>query len=157
MPACLRSSCVVAVALALTSLACGGDRSSSAADPLEAVCADAGGTVVSRQCCAAASDYPDTCLVGACGCSSENSVTRKVCECPADQCFDGTNCVARLESACTTSGGTVVTEQCCALAPDFPNTCLIGACGCSPENSVLRKVCACPADACFDGTGCVAR
>jgi hypothetical protein len=58
------------------------------------------------------------------------------------------------ESGCKEAGGTVVTEQCCASVSDFPNTCLVGACGCSPEYSAPRKVCECPAGTCFDGTNC---
>ncbi len=57
--------------------------------------------------------------------------------------------------ACTSSGGTLVTRQCCSGATDFPNTCLIGACGCSAENSTPHNVCACPAGQCYDGTRCV--
>jgi hypothetical protein len=55
---------------------------------------------------------------------------------------------------CARSGGTVSTAQCCALAQEFPNTCLVGACGCSPENSATRTVCLCPAGTCFDGNAC---
>lgn len=56
---------------------------------------------------------------------------------------------------CTASGGTVVTSLCCASVSDFPNTCLIGACGCSPTNSHEVKTCECPEGMCFDGTRCV--
>ena len=59
------------------------------------------------------------------------------------------------EQACTASGGTVQTALCCSSAGDFPNNCLIGACGCSPDNSHNVKVCACPEGKCFDGTACV--
>ena len=95
MPARIRSSRLVAVAVSLMSLACSGDRSQGGADPLAAACESAGGTVVSWQCCAGVSDFPNTCLIGACGCSPENSAPRDVCECPAGQCFDGTGCVPR--------------------------------------------------------------
>ncbi len=61
------------------------------------------------------------------------------------------------EHGCTETGGTVVILQCCALAPDFPNTCVIGACGCAPAGSVPRQVCQCPGNECFDGTACVGR
>ena len=33
--------------------------------------------------------------------------------------------------------------MCCQSASDFPNNCLIGACGCSPDNSHSVKVCDC--------------
>ena len=58
------------------------------------------------------------------------------------------------EQACINSGGTVGTSQCCKSASDFPNTCLIGACGCSLENSHEVKVCNCPEGKCFDGNEC---
>ena len=64
---------------------------------------------------------------------------------------------ASAEQACTSSGGTVGTYLCCLSSGDFPNSCLIGACGCSPDNSHEVKVCNCPEGTCFDGTGCVAQ
>jgi formate hydrogenlyase subunit 3/multisubunit Na+/H+ antiporter MnhD subunit len=63
--------------------------------------------------------------------------------------------VSKIEKACTDSGGTVKTSLCCKSVSDFPNNCLIGACGCSPENSHDVKVCECPEDKCFDGNACV--
>ena len=57
--------------------------------------------------------------------------------------------------SCVSSGGTVKTRMCCGSTGDFPNTCLIGACGCSPENSKETKVCDCGPGKCFDGTSCV--
>lgn len=57
--------------------------------------------------------------------------------------------------SCTSSGGSVVTMRCCKSVSDFPNTCLIGACGCSPENSKPTKVCDCGPGRCFNGTACV--
>jgi len=56
---------------------------------------------------------------------------------------------------CLNSGGTVISSQCCLTANDFPNNCLIGACGCSPDNNHQVKVCQCPADQCWDGSSCV--
>jgi len=55
---------------------------------------------------------------------------------------------------CTSSGGTVVTGSCCLSSGDFPNSCLIGACGCSPDNSHQVKECDCGEGKCFDGTSC---
>jgi len=57
--------------------------------------------------------------------------------------------------ACTSSGGQVLTGLCCASASDFPNTCLIGACGCAPSSSHAVKTCACGEGKCFDGNACV--
>jgi len=59
-----------------------------------------------------------------------------------------------LEESCQMSGGEVSTSICCKTAEDFPDTCLIGACGCSPENSKEVKVCDCGNDKCFDGNSC---
>jgi heat shock protein HslJ len=56
---------------------------------------------------------------------------------------------------CTRSGGTVGSASCCGLAGDFPNTCLVGACGCAPEKSHPVEVCQCPPGQCFDGRSCV--
>jgi len=58
------------------------------------------------------------------------------------------------EKACVNSGGTVSTSKCCKSASDFPNSCAIGACGCSPENSHEVKICDC-GDGCWNGTKCV--
>jgi hypothetical protein len=55
---------------------------------------------------------------------------------------------------CTRAGGTVEIEKCCASAPDFPNTCSIGACGCPPPGKDTI-VCNCGAGKCFNGTACV--
>ncbi len=49
------------------------------------------------------------------------------------------------DERCSRSGGSV---------GDFPNTCLPGACGCSPESSHAVQVCQCPASQCFDGKSC---
>jgi len=54
------------------------------------------------------------------------------------------------ENACTDSGGTVTTMLCCGSVGDFPDTCLIGACGCSPDNSHQVKACNCGEGKCWD-------
>ncbi|MFA5747115.1 MAG: hypothetical protein WC926_03490 [Candidatus Paceibacterota bacterium] len=56
--------------------------------------------------------------------------------------------------ACLASGGRVSTSLCCKSAGDFPNSCLIGACGCSPDNSKAVMICECGDGKCFDGTIC---
>lgn len=62
------------------------------------------------------------------------------------------------EATCINSGGTITTQLCCKSARDFPNTCLIGACGCSPNNSHDVKVCDCGEGKCWDSKGkCVGR
>lgn len=54
------------------------------------------------------------------------------------------------DELCRASGGTVTTQLCCKSASDFPNTCLIGACGCSTDNSKEVKVCDCGEGKCWD-------
>jgi hypothetical protein len=59
---------------------------------------------------------------------------------------------------CTSTGGTVETRQCCSGTSYFFDTCntAVGACGCSPSNSVAIQMCSCPSPSCFlPGYGCV--
>jgi len=62
-----------------------------------------------------------------------------------------------LGNGCVSSGGIVGTAACCKSASNFPNSCLIGACGCSPQDSKAVKVCNCAEGKCFNGTVCVAQ
>lgn len=55
-------------------------------------CSDSGGTVTSALCCGSASDFPNTCLIGACGCAPDASHEVRVCECGDTRCFDGVTC-----------------------------------------------------------------
>lgn len=64
---------------------------------------------------------------------------------------------AKKEQGCVLSSGTIGTALCCQSSGDFPNTNLIGPCGCSPDNSHEVKVCNCGPDRVFDGTGCVSQ
>lgn len=57
--------------------------------------------------------------------------------------------------ACINSGGEITTSLCCKSANDYPNLCLIGACGCSPDNSHQIKVCDCGQGKCFNGSACI--
>ncbi len=59
------------------------------------------------------------------------------------------------EKACINSKGEISTSLCCKSAGNFPNLCLIGPCGCSPENSHQVKVCDCGPERCFNGNECV--
>ena len=59
------------------------------------------------------------------------------------------------EQACLDAGGQVSISLCCKSASDFPNSCLIGPCGCSPDNSHQVKVCDCGPDKCFNRNKCV--
>jgi phosphate starvation-inducible membrane PsiE len=58
-------------------------------------------------------------------------------------------------NTCIASGGKIMTQMCCKSVGDFPNTCMIGACGCSLENSHEISICVCPENNCFDGKSCV--
>lgn len=58
------------------------------------------------------------------------------------------------EQGCFDSGGTVSMSSCCESTGDFPNSCLSGACGCSPNNSCQVKICNCGDGKCFDGEKC---
>ncbi len=120
-----------------------------------AVCAN--GTIGTGMCCLSVGDFPNTCpttpcvcpagqicncpiqLVGACGCSSGNSHEVKVCNCPQNMCFDGTQCVTPAvcidgQTQCSgnevqtcQNGVWVNTAECSASG----ETCLNGACvGC---------------------------
>lgn len=61
------------------------------------------------------------------------------------------------EYNCVHSRGTVETELCCASVGDFPNTCSVGGCGCSPASSHEIMICNCGTKKCFDGNRCVSR
>jgi hypothetical protein len=58
-------------------------------------------------------------------------------------------------NACTSSGGVISTGICCNSVGDYPNTCLIGACGCGPGYNHQVRTCECPAGTCFNGASCV--
>lgn len=121
---------------------------------LEQSCLDSGGEVSTASCCSGTGNFPDSCVVGPCGCAPWYSEETKVCHCATDQCFNGTHCVLRLLDSCVSSDGEVSTASCCNSTEDFPNTCLVGACGCAPDNSKQTKVCECPTGQCFDGFSC---
>jgi hypothetical protein len=60
-----------------------------------------------------------------------------------------------MREECERVGGTVETVLCCADTAErgnFPDMCLVGACGCSPDNSIDVEVCACPEGQCWDGS-----
>jgi hypothetical protein len=67
----------------------GGDLSTSPA----AGCVASGGTVQMGLCCAASSDFPNTCGIGACSCAPANSHMIMQCVCSGGTCFDGTHCM----------------------------------------------------------------
>jgi len=57
---------------------------------------------------------------------------------------------------CVATGGKVETALCCMSSAAFPNSCLVGACGCAPDFSQPVAVCSCPMNGCFvPSRGCV--
>lgn len=105
-------------------------------------------------------NYPDACanvtekIEGYCTVNTNNALCRSYCKRFPDKCVI-TPSGNEDEQACTNSGGTVTTATCCTSANNFPNTCLIGACGCSPENSKEVNTCDCGEGNCFNGNSCV--
>jgi hypothetical protein len=89
------------------------------------LCTSTGGQVTSGLCCGGTGDFPNSCLTGACGCSSSNSHTVATCTCPSSSCFvpsvgctrytgdadaasaqaDGNGCTAMPEGDATFCGG----------------------------------------------------
>jgi hypothetical protein len=58
--------------------------------------------------------------------------------------------------ACTTTGGEFANNLCCSGADNFPDSCGVGACSCSPTNLAVVDTCVCPNGACFlQSVGCV--
>jgi len=58
--------------------------------------------------------------------------------------------------ACIDSGGRISISLCCKSTEDYPNLCLIGPCGCLPDNSHQVKICDCGEGKCFNGNTCIA-
>ena len=75
----------------------------SSATSKQNACANSGGIIDYSNCCKSASDFPNNCAIGACGCSLENSHQVKVCQCPAGKCWDGNSCVSPETQTTTTS------------------------------------------------------
>jgi len=84
-------------------------------------------------------------------CNPECYYSTPQCYTPSIQCTYSNKTMVDL---CMAAGGTVKTQLCCGSARDFPNTCNIGACGCSPENSKTVLVCDCGAGKCWNGSSC---
>jgi hypothetical protein len=91
----------------------------------EQKCINAGGTVKTMNCCKTASDFPNLCLIGACGCALEASKETKICDCgDENKCFNGEKCVARAINDTTTQtnntkfrvGASLTLEQAKAIA-----------------------------------------
>ena len=50
------------------------------------------------------------------------------------------------ERSCINSGGEISTSSCCKTTNNLSNLCLVGPCGCSPDNSQEIKICDCGPD-----------
>lgn len=92
---------------------------------------------------------PKTCMDG-----SKSFPVVPDCKHTCAEDLDNSGLLISIEDACIASGGTVATAPCCSSAREFPNTCAVGACGCSPDNSQETKTCTCPEGTCFDGSAC---
>jgi hypothetical protein len=94
-------------------------------------------------------------------CLSDSATERPICQEGyhfdnyAGTCVPDSQTTQPDSQSCFQSGGHVVTQMCCKSTPDFSNTCVIGPCGCSPDNSKVTQICECEAGKCFDGTACV--
>jgi len=59
-------------------------------------------------------------------------------------------------NACLATMGQVSAALCCSSTGDVPDTCAIGACGCSPADSHMVTTCVCPGGGCFRANiGCL--
>ena len=57
-------------------------------------CLKSGGAIAMSSCCLAASDFPNSCNIGACGCAAENSHRIKTCDCGESKCWNGKKCIS---------------------------------------------------------------
>jgi hypothetical protein len=57
---------------------------------------------------------------------------------------------------CLQTGGVPSASLCCSGTGDFPDTCAVGVCTCSPASSDTIDTCVCPGGGCYQPTsGCV--
>jgi len=84
------------------------------AQALALLCSSTGGQVKSQSCCGTVSDFPDSCMGGACGCAPQSSHTVTICECQTGSCFTpATGCGPRssgVGSTGATDGGSCTAE-----------------------------------------------
>jgi hypothetical protein len=69
-------------------------QTSSVDNTKQKACLDSGGTIRSSTCCQSASNFPNSCAIGACGCAPTSSHQVKTCDCGEGKCFDGNSCVS---------------------------------------------------------------
>jgi len=89
---------------------------------LSEACTNSGGTVGYAQCCLSASDFPNNCAIGACGCSLENSHRVKICQCPEGECWNGGSCISNTQQTSTLSTTLSTTQTTMQATPLFTQT-----------------------------------
>lgn len=95
---------------------------------------------------------PVACTMEAKLCPDGSSVGRTGPKCEFAECPK-----VNKEKACTDSGGKISKATCyCSGTQDFYNSCLIGACTCTPDPKYKKelKICDCGNGKCWDGTKC---
>ena len=78
--------------ISLTTLIIGCDKPDVNISELSAACINSGGIDINASCCQSASDYPNNCAIGACGCSPDNSKLVHYCDCGPNKCWSGSTC-----------------------------------------------------------------
>jgi hypothetical protein len=102
------------------------------ASSLAALCTATGGQIVSTLCCNSATDFPNSCLGGACGCASSNSHTVSTCTC-ATGCFaPGYGCVT-----CTVGADQTCNDN--LSDNSLHGQCVNGRCSCNTGSVLLAS------------------
>ena len=97
-----------------------------------ALCTATGGQVVSTLCCTSVTDFPSSCLVGACGCAPSNSHTVSTCTC-ATGCFaPGYGCVT-----CTVGADQTCNDN--LSDNSLHGQCVNGRCSCNTGSVLLAS------------------
>jgi len=79
---------LVAILAASVPVACGSSSNTPAGPPADK-CIETGGAVTTTLCCDSATDFPNTCGVGACACPPQSSHNIQTCDCRSQsRCFD---------------------------------------------------------------------
>jgi hypothetical protein len=112
---------ILALGLLLVLIALSGCLESNS-DNAQKACIDSGGEVKTAFCCKSAGDFPNNCLIGACGCSPENSHEVKICDCGEGKCFDGKTCVPAIETEISSFEECVAAGY--AIMESYPRQCL---------------------------------
>ena len=86
-------------------------RTSRTMTPQDTNCINSGGIITTNSCCLNVNDFPNNCLVGSCACSSSNSHTVKVCQCPQGMCWGGNSCIPGSPTQTSTTSKTSTTTQ----------------------------------------------